>query len=107
MARLEQHKVDEMLLRMSGWHRRGHELVKIYPASSHASAVRLAGQLAAELEPLSHEPTVGLRVDAARVQVDLHTPDEGGITDADIELAGRLDNVARSSHEDARAPFGA
>ena len=27
---------------------------------------------------------------------DLHTPDEGGITEADIELAERLDLAARS-----------
>ena len=107
MAILAGHKVDEVLLRMSGWHRRGHELVKIYPTRTRADAVRLAGRLAAELEPLSHEPTVGLRIDAARVHVDLHTPDEGGITEADIELAGRLDRVAQSSPEDTRAPFGA
>ena len=67
-------------------------------------AARLAGRLATELDPLSHEPTVGIRVEAARVRVDMHTPDEGGITEADIDLAARLDVVAHS-HTDVMSSF--
>jgi len=96
MAILSGHRVDELMLTLGGWHRRGHELVKIYPTRTHLDGRRLAARLAAELEPASHEPTVGIRIDGARVHVDLHTPDEGGITEADIELAGRLDLAAQS-----------
>jgi pterin-4a-carbinolamine dehydratase len=95
MAALSGHRVDELLLRMSGWHRRGHELVRIYPTGTHLDGVRLAARLTAELEPMSHEPTIGIQVDGAHVRVDLHTPDEGGITEADVELAERLDRAAQ------------
>lgn len=96
MAALSGHRVDELILQMSGWHRQGHELVRIYPTGTHLDAVRLAARLAAELEPVSHEPTIGIRVAGAAVHVDLHTPDEGGITESDIELATHLDLAARS-----------
>jgi pterin-4a-carbinolamine dehydratase len=96
MAALDGHRVDELILTMGGWHRRGHELVKIYRTRSHLDGIQLLARLAAELEPAQHEPTIGLRVDGARVHLALHTPDEGGITEADIELARRFDLVARS-----------
>lgn len=96
MAALSGHRVDELMLKMGGWHRRGHELVKIYPMRTHLDGLRLAARLAAELEPASHEPTIGIRVNGAHVHVDVHTPDEGGITEADIELVERLDLAAQS-----------
>lgn len=103
MTRLSEHKLDQAMLKMNGWHRRDHQIVKTYRARTHTDAVRLAGLLASELDPPSHEPSVGIRTEGASVQVDLHTPAEGGVTDADIELARRLDVVG--GPKDALSPF--
>ena len=97
MAHLDATKVDETLVGMTGWHRRGHELIKIFTTPTHTEAARLAAAAAGELEKCSHEPSVGIRLDGNRVYIDMHTPDEGGITEADFELADRIDRAARGS----------
>lgn len=107
MALLSRSKVDQATLRMHGWHRREQQLVKVYPAWTRADAVQVAARMTGELEPLSHEPTMGVRVDGSQVHVDIYTPDEGGITEADIHLAERLDVVASRLKENVRVPFGA
>ena len=58
---------------------------------------RLSSRVPDELEDLSHDPMVGIRIDWTRVYVDMHTPDEGGITEADIELVKQFDDAARGS----------
>jgi 4a-hydroxytetrahydrobiopterin dehydratase len=89
------HHVDELLLELRGWHRRGPSLEKIYPAASHADALALLSQVAELLSGAGHEPALDARTVERTVYLGIHTPAHGGITDADLELARRIDQLAR------------
>jgi pterin-4a-carbinolamine dehydratase len=89
------HLVDDQLLQMRGWHRRGPTLEKIYPTGSHAHAMAFISQVADVLSRAEHQPALDARTVERTVYLTIHTPAEGGITDADIELAKQIDQLAQ------------
>ena len=87
------HLVDELLLELHHWHRSGHRLERSYPTVSHREAMAFVERVASVVGDAEHEPTLDMRVEARTVHLSIHTPTHGGITDADIDLARRIDQL--------------
>lgn len=92
---LHGHVVDQLLLEMHGWHRRGHVLEKIYPCASHAQAMTFLARVSESTARSGHEPALGVDVRGRILTLSIHTPEHGGITDADLELAKEVDRLAQ------------
>jgi pterin-4a-carbinolamine dehydratase len=92
---LHGHVVDQLLLEMHGWHRRGHVLEKIYPCASHAQAMAFLARVSESTARSGHEPALGVDVRGRILTLSIHTPEHGGITDADLELAKEVDRLAQ------------
>lgn len=73
------------------WDRDGGEIVRTYEFDAYLDGVGFAAGAGGVAQEAYHHPeiTIGWR----EVEVRLTTHDEGGITDNDIELAERFDEL--------------
>lgn len=73
------------------WDRRGHELVKIVRRQDFASALAYVNEVGRLAEEAGHHPDV--EISWGTVTLRLSTHSLGGITDADLALAARIDEI--------------
>jgi 4a-hydroxytetrahydrobiopterin dehydratase len=92
MARLNDEEIGERLERLPGWERDGDAIRKTYEGENFMSSVDLVNRLAPAAEEMNHHPD--LEISWNKVTVELSTHSEGGLTENDFELAGRIDGVA-------------
>jgi len=93
MARLNDEEIGERLERLPGWERDGDAIRKTYEGENFMSSVDLVNRLAPAAEEMNHHPD--LEISWNKVTVELSTHSEGGLTENDFELAGRIDGVAQ------------
>jgi 4a-hydroxytetrahydrobiopterin dehydratase len=92
MARLEN---DEIERRLQGgsWSRDGDAITREWSLENFERAIEFVDRVAAEAELANHHPDI-LVHGWNKVRLTLSTHSEGGLTEADFHLAGRLDSVA-------------
>ena len=93
MARLNEEEIGQRLEQLQGWERDGDAIRKTYEGENFMSSVDLVNRLAPAAEEMNHHPD--LEISWNKVTVELSTHSEGGLTENDFELAGRIDGVAR------------
>ncbi len=71
------------------WNRRGHELVKVVRREDFASALAYVNDVGRLAEAAGHHPDVEISWDTVTLRLSTHSL--GGITDADLALARRID----------------
>jgi 4a-hydroxytetrahydrobiopterin dehydratase len=92
MARVSEGEIQSALATLTGWARVGDEIVKTYDCASFAAAISFVVHIGFLAEHANHHPDLNIRY--RKVQVALTTHDSGGLTDKDLELARRIDEVA-------------
>ncbi|MFB6194150.1 MAG: 4a-hydroxytetrahydrobiopterin dehydratase [Halobaculum sp.] len=84
---------DEIAQRLpAGWERDGDEIVRTFEFDSYLAGVGFAAGAGGLAEEAFHHPTITLEY--GEVEVRLTTHDAGGITDRDVDLAERLNELA-------------
>ncbi|WP_340098135.1 4a-hydroxytetrahydrobiopterin dehydratase [Salinibaculum salinum] len=73
------------------WAREGDEIVRTYEFDSYLDGIGFASGAGGVAEDAWHHPE--MTITWGEVEVRLTTHDAGGITDNDIELAERFDNI--------------
>lgn len=81
-------EIHRRLGALPGWQRHGDAIRRTFTFAGFPEAVEFVRTLVAPAEAMGHHPDVDVRYD--RVIVTLSTHDAGGITDADLTLAGRI-----------------
>ncbi len=77
-------------LQGSAWRREGDEIVRDVKLADFAEAMRLVNAVAAEAEAANHHPDILVHGwNKVRLSVTNHA--QGGLTEADFALAGRID----------------
>ncbi len=71
------------------WARDARTLVKVVRRHDFADALRYVNEVGALAEASGHHPDVDIRWDTVTLRLSTHSL--GGITDADVELAARID----------------
>ncbi|MEZ3115988.1 4a-hydroxytetrahydrobiopterin dehydratase [Halobaculum sp. MBLA0147] len=74
------------------WTRDGDEIARTYEFDSYLAGVGFAAGAGGLAEEAFHHPTI--TVEYGEVTVELTTHDAGGITEKDLDLAERLDELA-------------
>ncbi len=74
-----------------GWTREGDEIVRTFEFDSYLPGVGFASAAGGLAEDAWHHPE--MTIAWGEVEVRLTTHDAGGITEKDIELAGRLNGI--------------
>lgn len=75
-----------------GWDRDGDEVVRTFEFDAYLEGVGFAAGAGGLAEEAFHHPT--MTVGYQEVEVRLTTHDAGGVTEKDLELAGRLNELA-------------
>jgi 4a-hydroxytetrahydrobiopterin dehydratase len=91
MSRLEDDRV-EAALEGSQWRREGDAIVRDVERSDFAGAIALVNRVAELAEAADHHPDI-LVHGWNKVRLTLSTHSEGGLTQADLDLAGEIDAV--------------
>ena len=83
---------DEIADRLPAeWDREGDEIVRVYEFNDYLGASGFLAAAAGVAEDAWHHPEITITWD--EVEVRLTTHDAGGITDNDIDVAERLDDI--------------
>ena len=77
----------------SGWRRDGSTLTKTFRQAGFKTAVAFVNRVAEAADAANHHPDIHLE-GYRNVRIVLTTHEAHGLTDADIELAKRIDSLA-------------
>ncbi|EMA49227.1 MULTISPECIES: 4a-hydroxytetrahydrobiopterin dehydratase [Halococcus] len=73
------------------WQQDGDEIVRVYEFEEYLDGVAFATDVAEIADEEFHHPEIQVRFDEVEVRLTSH--EAGGVTDQDIEMAGRFDDV--------------
>ena len=94
MATLPQDEIDAALAgELSAWHQDGNAITREVQASSFLEGITLVQHVAEAAEAMNHHPDIDVRYTTLTFTLSTHS--EGGITAKDLDLAGRIDQLAR------------
>lgn len=94
MRRLSERAVRKALEGLPAWRLVGRRIVRTVRYEGFMPGVELLKEIARLAERMNHHPDV--TVSYGRMRISLTTHDAGGLTELDIELAERIEEVLRS-----------
>ena len=89
MALLSDPEIEERLGGLDGWSREGDAITKTFENGDFVGSVKFVDSLVAPAEDMGHHPDLELSWDKVKVTITNHA--EGGLTENDFELAGKID----------------
>ncbi len=90
--RMSDDEVKDQISKLGGWEREGDALVREFEFANFVGSVDFVNRLTPVAEEMNHHPD--LAISWNKVTVSLSTHSEGGLTDNDFELAGKIDSLA-------------
>lgn len=90
---LTQAELEEAVRQLPGWTYLAGKLHREYKFADFVHAFGFMATASMAIEAMNHHPEWSNVY--GRVTVDLSTHDAGGITELDVELAGKLEKIAR------------
>jgi 4a-hydroxytetrahydrobiopterin dehydratase len=94
MATLSDAEIEDRLGRLGGWRRgEGQSIVRDLDFADFAAAVAFVNRVAEAAEAANHHPDISLH-GWNKVRLTLSTHSEGGLTEADFQLASQIDRLA-------------
>lgn len=89
MGLLGDEEISERLAGHEGWEREGDAIVKTFSNDDFVGSVDFVRSLVTPAEDMGHHPDLELSWDKVKVSITNHAA--GGLTEADFELAGKID----------------
>lgn len=89
MTVLEDPEIAARLGGLSGWTRLGDAITKTFECGDFVGSVKFVDGIVAPAEEMNHHPDVEISWD--KVTLTLSTHSEGGLTENDFKLAGKID----------------
>ena len=92
MALLSDSEIEKRLGELAGWTREGDAITKTFENGDFVGSVKFVDRLVEPAEGMNHHPDLEISWDKVKVSITTHA--EGGLTDNDFELAGKIDALA-------------
>jgi 4a-hydroxytetrahydrobiopterin dehydratase len=92
MDLLPDQEIESRLADADGWNREGDAITKAFKNDDFVGSVRFVDSLVEPAEDMGHHPDLTLSWDEVKVSITNHAA--GGLTEADFELAKRIDAIA-------------
>ena len=89
MALLENSEIEQRLAGLDGWERDGDLIRKTFERGDFVGSVRFVDSLVEPAESMGHHPDLELSWDKVTVSITNHA--QGGLTEADFELAQKIE----------------
>jgi 4a-hydroxytetrahydrobiopterin dehydratase len=77
------------------WEREGSEIVKVVTLKDFSAALAWVNEVGALAEARNHHPDIAISWNKVTLRLSTHS--EGGLTKADLELAGAIDALGQGS----------
>lgn len=91
--RLSSAQVNDALAGLSGWSADGDDAIrKTFRLDDHITAMGFVNRVAMAAEVMNHHPE--LSIVYSTVDIRLSTHDAGGVTQLDLDLAGKIERYA-------------
>jgi 4a-hydroxytetrahydrobiopterin dehydratase len=85
-------RIDEALKSLPGWAADGDSaLARTFKFKDHIEAMGFVTRVAMAAEVMDHHPD--LRIVYSTVEIRLNSHDAGGVTDRDVKLAGKINEL--------------
>jgi 4a-hydroxytetrahydrobiopterin dehydratase len=89
---LTDEEIERGLAGIDGWSRDGEAITREFDRGDFVGSVRFVDAIVPPAEELGHHPDIEISWSTVRVRITTHS--EGGLTEADFELARRIDAIA-------------
>ena len=93
MALLSEVQIESELERYGAWNRDGQAIVREWKFTDFAAALAFVDQVGEAAQAADHHPDILLH-GWNKVRLTLSTHSQGGLTEADFDLAGQIDELA-------------
>ncbi len=93
-AVLSPSEIDQALKNLPGWTSNGQAVVRVFQFGNFPEAMRFVNQIAVAAETADHHPDILINYN--KVTLTLVSHDSGGVTQRDIRMAGKINEVAGS-----------
>ena len=90
--KLEPEEVNEKLSRLNGWSAEDGKLVKRFKFANFAESLDFVNRVGRLAEKADHHPDIRFGWGYAEFEITTH--DRGGITDFDVALAEKIDQLS-------------
>jgi 4a-hydroxytetrahydrobiopterin dehydratase len=91
MTTLAEGEITQRLKGLKDWNRDGQTIVKKFKFPDFPKAIEFVNQVARLAEEARHHPTIVITYN--RVTLALTTHSEGGLTEKDFQIAGRIEGL--------------
>jgi 4a-hydroxytetrahydrobiopterin dehydratase len=88
-------EIERALAVLEGWEWVDTSIVRQFEFATFAAAIAFVQAVAEVAEEMDHHPDIDIRY--RRVRIALSTHSAAGLTDLDFALAGRCEEIARTS----------
>jgi 4a-hydroxytetrahydrobiopterin dehydratase len=88
---LDDKQIKDALTDRPTWEHRDGALVREVNAADFMGGIRLVDEVAVVAESLDHHPDVDIRYTNLTFRLVTHSA--GGVTEKDLEMAGRIDDI--------------
>jgi len=87
-------EIDQALEKLPGWGRRGKAIERVFQFDNFLEAMEFVNKIAVAAEAANHHPDIAISYN--KVTLALVSHDSGGVTQRDIRMAGKINDVAAS-----------
>ena len=84
--------VQQALRQLPGWKRNGKAIDRAFQFENFVKAMEFVNQIAEAAEAVNHHPDILISYN--KVTLSLTSHDSGGVTQRDIKMAGRINELA-------------
>jgi 4a-hydroxytetrahydrobiopterin dehydratase len=92
MAVLSDSEIQQALAGLPGWQRQGLAIQRTFQFSDFKAAMQFVNRIADAAEQANHHPDIDIRYN--KVVLSLVSHDAGGVTQRDVRMAQRINQIA-------------
>jgi len=85
-------EINRILQDLPGWTARGNSIERVFQFGDFKAAMKFVNQIADAAEAANHHPDILINYN--KVTLTLASHDSGGVTQRDIRMAGKINEVA-------------
>jgi 4a-hydroxytetrahydrobiopterin dehydratase len=85
-------EIEERLSSLDGWERDGDAITKAFDRGDFVGSVDFVRRMVEPAEGMNHHPDLAVSWSEVKVSITNHAA--GGLTEADFELAAKIDQLA-------------
>jgi len=89
---LSEADIQQALQKLPGWKKNGNAIERVFQFSNFVEAMQFVNQIAEAAEAINHHPD--MHISYSKVTLVLVSHDSGGVTQRDIRMAGKINEIA-------------